>query len=90
MCNAAAPLALSTYTGTKIVPGTASTLKNGDLVQFGTDTKVAVEVCLGMLTAFLQRSLCLRFAHYCCGNIRERRSLACEVSAVLAASSSLD
>ena len=28
-------------------------LKNGDLVQFGTDTQVTVEVCLGLLGTFL-------------------------------------
>lgn len=31
----------------KFVPGIASTLKNGDLIQFGTDTQVAIEVCVG-------------------------------------------
>ena len=47
------------------VPGTASTLKNGDLVQFGTDTRVAIEVCLGLLVAFLLCHVFLGFALDC-------------------------
>ena len=40
-------------------------MKNGDLVQFGTDTQIAIEVCLGLLVAFLLRHLHLGFALEC-------------------------
>lgn len=70
MCNVmtldpAAISCIANLHGHVTMSGTASTLKNGDLVQFGTDTQVAVEVCLGLLVTFLPCHLCLGYAHDC-------------------------
>lgn len=42
-------------------PGTASTLKNGDRIQLGTDSQVAVEVRLVCWSCFLQCHLYLMY-----------------------------
>ena len=92
MSSVIAPIALPTYMGMETVPGTASTLKNGDLVQFGTDTQVAIEVCHGMLIACLLCHLYLGFAHdWSTPQYQaKRRKIAWELSAALADDSSLD